>query len=212
MKVRELFKDKRIVGSPVLHFVKLVIVMMVIWLLLSGRLEAKFLIYGIGTSVIGAYICMPLLIVDGVSGEKKYFAFNFNLFRMLGYLVWLAWQLILANIEVAKAVVSPSPQIGPQVVKFKVYMDNPMALAVLANSITLTPGTVTMDVTDDGIYTIHALTDNTANGIISGDMQGKVAKLFGEDTRFEILEVVPEGANDMFNEMKRNAEEKEVVR
>ena len=97
-------------------------------------------------------------------------------------------------------------------VKFKVYMDNPMALTVLANSITLTPGTVTMDVTDDGIYTIHALTDNTANGIISGDMQGKVAKLFGEDTRFEILEVVPEGANEMFNEMKRNAEEKEVVR
>ena len=72
MKVREIFKDKSIVGSPVLHFVKLVVIMMVMWLLLSGKFEAKFLIYGIGTALIGAYICLPLMILDGVSGEKKY--------------------------------------------------------------------------------------------------------------------------------------------
>jgi len=212
LKVREIFKDKSIVGSPVLHFVKLVVIMMVMWLLLSGKFEAKFLIYGIGTALIGAYICLPLMILDGVSGEKKYFAFNFNPVKLLGYLIWLAWQLILANIEVAKAVVSPVLQIGPQVVKFRVNMDNPMALTMLANSITLTPGTVTMNVTDDGIYEVHALTDGTANGIIAGDMQVKVAKLFNEDTNFEMLEVVPEGANDVFNEMKKDAEEKEEVR
>ncbi len=188
LKIRELFNDKSIVGSPKVHFVKLMLIMMLMWLLLSGRFEAKFLIYGVATATICSIICMPLMILGGVTGEKKYFVFNFNFFHMILYLVWLAWQLILANIEVAKAVVSPDMKIDTEVVRFKVHFDNPMALTVLANSITLTPGTVTMNVTDDGIFEIHALTVGSAEGIVAGDMQVHVAKLFKEDENFVILD------------------------
>ena len=75
MKIREIFNDKTIVGSPALHFCKLVLVMMIIWLLLSGRLEIKFLAYGIATAVICSIICMPLMILNGISSDKKYFVF-----------------------------------------------------------------------------------------------------------------------------------------
>lgn len=188
MKIREIFNDRSIVGSPKLHFVRLILIMMLMWLLLSGRLEAKFLIYGIATSIICSIICMPLMIINGVTGDKKYFVFNFSIFKMAKYLVWLAWQLILANIEVARAVVRPDLKIDTEIVRFKVHFDNPMALTVLANSITLTPGTVTMNVTDDGIFEIHALTTGSAEGIVAGDMQVQVAKLFNEDESFIILE------------------------
>lgn len=63
-----------------------------------------------------------------------------------------------------------------------------MALTVLANSITLTPGTVTMNVTDDGVYEIHALTDDAAEGIRAGDMQRRVARLFGQDESFVMID------------------------
>lgn len=192
MKIRELFNDKSIVGSPAFHFVKLVLIMMLMWILLSGKLEAKFIAFGVCTAIIGGLVCMPLMIVNGVTGEKKYFVFDFNIFRLARYLVWLTWQLILANFEVAKAVVSPTLQIDPRVVRFKVHFDNPMALTMLANSITLTPGTVTMRVSDNGIYEVHALTPDTAEGLISGDMQKHIARLFGEDEEVVILDRIPD--------------------
>ena len=188
IQLKFVYNDKTIVGSPALHLCKLVLVMMIIWLLLSGRLEIKFLAYGIATAVICSIICMPLMILNGISSDKKYFVFNFNFFKLLAYIVWLFWQLILANIEVAKAVVRPDLKIDTQIVRFKVNYDNPMALVLLANSITLTPGTVTMNVTDDGVYEIHALTEGSAEGIIEGSMQTHVARLFGEDENWTLVD------------------------
>ena len=185
-----MFNDKSVVGSPVKHFIMLVILMMVLWIMLSGRMEAKFLLYGVGTAVIGAFICMPILLISNVQGTKKYYAFDFPVFKMIVYCGWLFWQLILANLDVAKAIVSPELVIDPKVVRFKVEMDNPIAITVLANSITLTPGTVTINVTDDGIFEIHALTEGAADGIIGGDMQRKVAALFKQDETVTILEEV----------------------
>lgn len=190
VKMKELFNDKSIVGSPVMHYLKLVVLLMVIWLMLSGKLEAKFLIYGLVTSLVSAWICMPLLTVNGINGDKKYFAFGFPVFKMIAYCFWLLWQLILANIDVAKAIVSPELVIDPKVIRFKVAMDNPLALTILANSITLTPGTVTMNVTDDGIYEVHALTEGAAEGLLGGDMQRKVARLFKQDESVIVMEEV----------------------
>ena len=62
-----------------------------------------------------------------------------------------------------------------------------MATVVLANSITLTPGTITMNVTDDGLFEVHALTDGAAEGLLDGSMQKKVAELFNEQYVFEPL-------------------------
>ena len=58
----------------------------------------------------------------------------------------------------------------------------------LANSITLTPGTVTLNVTDDGLYEVHALNQGFADGLLEGGMQQKIAELFGEPFIYEVVE------------------------
>jgi len=176
------------------YYFKLVIIMLVFWILLSGRFEVKFLIYGVLTSLIASYVCMPLLMFRSTDGKNEYFALGFPIWRLAIYCVWIFWQLITSNFALARAIVSPNLKINPKVVRFKVNMDNPMALTVLANSITLTPGTVTMNVTDDGIYEIHALTDDAAAGIAAGDMQRHVARLFGQDENFMMIDDEEEAA------------------
>ena len=188
MKIKEVFHDKLVVGSPIKHYIKLVILLMIIWVLLSGKMEAKFLLHGVATALVSGLVCMPLLLVHSTGNDKKYFIFDFSVFRFIKYCGWLFVQLVLANIDIAKAVIKPELGIDPQILRFKVNMDNPTALTVLANSITLTPGTVTMNVTEDGIYEIHALTQVAADGIIAGGMQREVAKLFKQDGEFTMLE------------------------
>ena len=78
---------------------------------------------------------------------------------------------------------------------FRANYDNPAARALLANSITLTPGTVTVDILEDGTYSVHALTEESKAGLLDGTMQGKVARLFGETIDFRVLDVEEAGEN-----------------
>ena len=181
-------KDRRIVGSPSVHIVALAVMMFGFWLLLSGTLQTKFLVYGVLTSAVSAWVSYPLLLVPNAEDTKKYFVFGFNPVKLAAYALWLMWQLVLANVDVIRATVRPEIEIDPCVVKFRYRADNPMAKVVLANSITLTPGTVTMNVEEDGLYEVHALTVGAAEGLRAGDMQRKVSWLFGEPCDFEMSE------------------------
>lgn len=180
--------NKKIVGSPVLHLTGMFIVLFAFWMGLAGRTETKFIIYGIITSAVTAWITYPLLLVDNKDGSKKYFIFGVSIPKFISYAFWLLWQLVLANLDVMKATTSENLAIDPKVVRFYFKADNPMASVVLANSITLTPGTVTINVTDDGLFEIHALTVGAAAGIYDCGMQKKVAWLFGEKYDCEIVE------------------------
>ena len=181
-------RDKRVVGSPAVHLLAMAVLMFGFWMLLSGNTEPKFLTYGVLTSIIAAWVSYPLLLVPNVDDTKRYFVFEVNPVKLLAYFVWLLWQLILANVDVIRATVRPEIEIDPCVVKFRYQTDNPMAKVVLANSITLTPGTVTMNMTEDGLYEVHALTVGAAEGLRGGDMQKMVAWLFGETYEFELME------------------------
>ena len=131
---------------------------------------------------------MPLLLVSNLSGTKKYFIFDVPPFKFIAYCAWLFLQLILANIDVVQAYLRPQMAIDPKVIRFKLPMDNPVATTFLANSITLTPGTVTINVTKENVFEIHALTKGAADGIVNGDMPKHVARLFKEDdSGFEYL-------------------------
>ncbi len=180
--------DKKIVGSPIIHMAGLAFVLFAFWMILSGRTETKFVIYGILTVVITTWITYPLLLVSNKDGSKKYFVFGVSLPKAVLYFFWLMWQLVEANIDVLLATTSQELNIDPKIVRFSFKADNPMASVVLANSITLTPGTVTINVTDEGVYEIHALTTGAAAGVLDGGMQKKVAELYGEKFDFEVLE------------------------
>lgn len=176
-----------VVGSSVVHRLALSGVLLIFWLMLSGNLETKFLLYGILTALVTAWACYPLLLIGGDDG-RRYFVFGINPFKGIYYFFWLMWQLVLANIDVVNATVRSEPEINPRIVRFRFKMANPMGKVILANSITLTPGTVTINVTDGGIFTVHALTDGAADGLKDASgMPAKVAALFGESFDFEVL-------------------------
>lgn len=188
MEKQGVLNDKKIVGSPMVHMTGLALVLFAFWMVLSGRTETKFVIYGILTAVVTTWVTYPLLLVPNKDGSKKYYVFGFSVPKMIMYFFWLMWQLVLANIDVLLATTGQELNIDPKVVRFRFRADNPMASVILANSITLTPGTVTMNVTDDGVYEIHALTVGAAAGVLDGGMQKKVADLYGEKFDFAVVE------------------------
>lgn len=188
MEKQGVLNDKKIVGSPMVHMTCLALVLFVFWMILSGRSETKFVVYGILTAVVTTWVTYPLLLVPNKDGSKKYYVFGFSIPKMIMYFFWLMWQLVLANIDVLLATTGQELNIDPKVVRFRFRADNPMASVILANSITLTPGTVTMNVTDDGVYEIHALTVGAAAGVLDGGMQKKVADLYGEKFDFAVVE------------------------
>ena len=188
MEKQGVLNDKKIVGSPMVHMTCLALVLFAFWMVLSGRTETKFVVYGILTAVVTTWVTYPLLLVPNKDGSKKYYVFGFSIPKMIMYFFWLMWQLVLANIDVLLATTGKELNIDPKVVRFRFKADNPMASVILANSITLTPGTVTMNVTDDGVYEIHALTVGAAAGVLDGGMQKKVADLYGEKFDFAVVE------------------------
>ena len=188
MEKQGVLNDKKIVGSPMVHMTCLALVLFAFWMVLSGRTETKFVVYGILTAVVTTWVTYPLLLVPNKDGSKKYYVFGFSIPKMIMYFFWLMWQLVRANIDVLLATTGQELNIDPKVVRFRFRADNPMASVILANSITLTPGTVTMNVTDDGVYEIHALTVGAAAGVLDGGMQKKVADLYGEKFDFAVVE------------------------
>ena len=188
MVKQESVDNARIVGSPMVHKVCLFLLLFAFWMALAGSLKTKFVIYGIITAATTCGLCYPLLLVPNRNGSKKYFVFGVPIFKFISYIGWLMWQLVLANIDVLKATTSQELDIDPKVVRFYFRADNPMAYVVLANSITLTPGTVTLNVDDEGLFEIHALTVGASEGVLDGSFQKKVADLYGEKFDFAVVE------------------------
>lgn len=168
--------------SKTKHCIVLSIVLLAFWLLLSGKTEFKYVSMGVGTVLITVWATLPLLRIPSANGKKHFYAFDFPFFRYAFYWIYLSKEIAKASIDVAKVVLNPKMPIDPMVVQFKRPMDNPLAHVTLANSITLTPGTITMDI-DEDVYTIHALTDGAADGLENGqgEMMQRISDIFGEN-------------------------------
>lgn len=171
--------------------------LMAMWLLLSGHYDFKYVMYGVIACAFGAGIGARIfrLPIRGDGRQMQIAARPLDFFKLIGYCGWLIYQIVLANIQVAMVILDPGMPIEPQIVRFRLRFENPMADFVLANSITLTPGTITLDVEGD-IYTVHALTGPAAaewQDVAAGKPNGmicRIAGLFGE-------KALPGGAEEM---------------
>jgi len=170
-------------GSPLAVFVVMALSLFACWILLSGQFALKFIIMGIVFSLICAYVCTPFLFIKNIKTGKEYFVLKINPFKFLAYSCWLLIQVVLASLDVTKATLN-LVHASPQIIYFRMDFENPAASALLANSIILTPGTITLDVSEEGIYEVHALTDVAAEGVFNGEMQARVAALYGETCEF----------------------------
>ena len=118
---------------------------------------------------------------------------HLHMLRALFYVPWLLYQIVVSAVYVTRMIVAGESRIDPRIVTFRSDQPNEVAQVVLGNSITLTPGTLTLDIHDDE-YVIHALDQGVADSLLNGAMQNRVAKLWGgaggvKDPRVERGEV-----------------------
>ena len=143
----------------------------VIWLLLSGFFDNMLLIaLGVLSCALVVFITyrMGLFEQDNPSPGL--------ILRFLRYLPWLIWEIIKSNIDVAKCILDRQLPISPTLFRVKASQKSDLGKVIYANSITLTPGTISVNVDKDEIE-VHALTRATADGVLSGEMDRRVTAI-----------------------------------
>jgi multicomponent Na+:H+ antiporter subunit E len=140
------------------------------WVLWSGQFQPLLL-------ALGAFSCLITVYLTGRMGyfDNDVFALRFGV-RLLSYWAWVAKEVVRSSIEVARVVLNPRLPISPQIVEIKATASHPVDQAILGNSITLTPGTLALDV-HRGRIQVHCLTQASADDLLSGEMDRRVAAL-----------------------------------
>ena len=150
------------------------IISLVTWIILSGQFDAFHISLGIVSSLTVAWISGDLLFQNPVQH-----GFISRAIRFAIYIPWLLVQILIANIHILKIVFHPKPmeKIDPRIVKFNSKLNGQMPLFILGNSITLTPGTVTVFVNVFGTYTVHAIDQQSAEAL-PGEMEDRIGRIF----------------------------------
>ncbi|MEM7120816.1 MAG: Na+/H+ antiporter subunit E [Pseudomonadota bacterium] len=143
-----------------------------VWLLLSGIWEPFFLISGAVASLLVVIVAQRMDVIDG-EGHPVQLSW-----RALTYFPWLFWQIIKSNIDVARRIVSPRLPIEPADGWVEASQKSTAGLVTFANSITLTPGTVSMTVHEDRIH-VHALSKAGFDDLKEGEMNRRVTQMEG---------------------------------
>lgn len=140
------------------------------WLLWSG-LYSPLLLF------LGAFSCGLVLLLATRTGffEVDIYALHLGP-RLPRYWFWLLKEIVKANFSVARIVLSRRMPIEPVIISVDARHIPPVSLATLANSITLTPGTVSLDV-DRGMIEVHCLTIAAAEDLKGGEMVRRAAML-----------------------------------
>jgi multicomponent Na+:H+ antiporter subunit E len=148
-----------------------------LWLALSGYFDIPLLL------VFGALSCTLVVFiawrVDRADPEETPLRLKLGP-QILLYWPWLLWQIVLANIDVAKRILDPRLPISPTMITLKPTQRSEVGQVIYANSITLTPGTVTTSLSE-GILQVHALTRENAEALLEGDMDRRVTALERSD-------------------------------
>ncbi|MES1951326.1 cation antiporter [Salinisphaera sp. S4-8] len=141
-----------------------------LWLLLSGHYSPLLLGLGAFSCLFCAYVCHRMGIIDSESVPLH------MLPRLPGYALWLGSEIAKSNWDVAKRIVLPGRRISPTIVRIRAAQATELGQVVFANSITLTPGTVTVALRR-GDAIVHAITRENAQDMEGGDMDKRVRAL-----------------------------------
>lgn len=130
------------------------IVAFIVWLLLTWPPQWQDAAVGLPVSALVAYLTGDLFLQrPHLAGQGRRYVY-----LVLHYLPVLAWECVKANIDVALRVLNPALPIRPVIVKAPVTLESDTALTFLANSITLTPGTLTVDIDKEaGLMYVHCI-------------------------------------------------------
>jgi len=148
-----------------------------LWLILSGQYDPFHITLGIISCTMVVFFSGDLLFAGSGGADVVRLWF-----RMAAYVPWLLYQIILANFHILYLVLHPKMMdlIDPHIIRFQSALKGELALVVFANSITLTPGTITVYVSVDGDFQVHAI-DKKSGEPLPGDMEARIIQAFKED-------------------------------
>ena len=123
---------------------------LITWPFVDGRVDIQVFVAGLLASFLVAILFHEIL-----PKEHHVFLSPVRAFWFLVYVPVFAWYMVKANLDVVYRALHPQMPIRPGIVKIKTNLKTDSAITALANSITLTPGTLTVDLTDDGYLYVH---------------------------------------------------------
>ena len=146
------------------------------WILLSGKFDLFHLTLGVISSALVSFLSADLFMYNPKSKNRLATGFRF-----LMYLPWLLYQIVLSTLHVTFLALHPKmkDRIDPTIVTFKTKLKTNIAKVALANSITLTPGTITIRI-EDQVFYVHAISRKAAAGL-PGEMEDRLANIFERD-------------------------------
>jgi len=148
----------------------LFVLLMATWLVWSGLFKSLLLLLGLTSSLLCLWLAIRMRLFDD-------YLFNVPIGSgLVGYWIWLAREVLKSSLSVTRIVLSPSLPISPCITRIRADSDHPYDQVLFANSITLTPGTLAMDL-DEGIVTVHSLTEEGMRDLLSGEMNRRVTAL-----------------------------------
>ncbi|MDQ8185484.1 Na+/H+ antiporter subunit E [Pelagicoccus sp. SDUM812002] len=150
-----------------------------LWALLSGKFDVFHLSVG-ALSVGLLYWLQSRLPAIRKPGEK-----GLRLLPATAYLFWLFYQMLVSAWYVARCILGPQSRIQPKLFRFRCPMPSQVDAVIFANSITLTPGTLSVDLEGD-FFLVHAITSDTEKDVLGGDMARRVARLSDKEANVSI--------------------------
>ena len=158
-----------------MRYIYTFLIMFGFWILLSGKFDLFHLTLGVLSSGLVSFLSADLLMFK--EGKNRLATGV----RFLMYLPWLLYQIVLSTLHVTFLALHPKmkDQIDPTIVTFKTKLKTNIAKVALANSITLTPGTITVRI-EDQVFYVHAISRKAAAGL-PGEMEDRLARVFERD-------------------------------
>ena len=152
------------------------VILLAFWLVFSGHFDLFHIGLGILCSALVAIFSSDLMFAAPPSTRTI-----LKSWRFCAYVPWLFWEVCKANLHVLYLVLRPD-LIRPQVIRFRTGFDQDLSKVLLGNSITLTPGTITIDI-EGNEYVVHALSDKAADALLAGDIERRGGRVFLETER-----------------------------
>ena len=159
--------------KELIHTISIGGILLSCWFLLSGHYNILINTLGVLSCAAVVWITFRMDIVDH-EGHPLHLTW-----RALGYWTWLTIEIIKANIDVIKLVLAPKLNISPTMLRVRASQKSDLGQVIFANSITLTPGTLSVDVANNEIL-VHALSKSGADELLSERMNVRVTQMTGE--------------------------------
>lgn len=156
-----------------LHIISLFSVLMAIWLIFSGMFKPLLIMLGIASCSVVVFIAHRMDVVDH-EGHPLHLTWRAPI-----YWAWLAKEMLKSGIKVSMFVWKKDLGISPRLDWVKTEQNNDVARTIYANSMTLTPGTVCINVSDDRMQ-VHALEYGDIDALSEGEMDRKITRLVGK--------------------------------